>query len=95
MRAARTPSRLLENASPNVRLIIRACSAYFRAGGVAAGRLMEFSAVQEHSGRRYVIVRDEAEILAIYRVRPYDQVLRRLKRTLDPSSQKVTRLCGY
>ncbi len=55
----------------------RALAGYYRAGGTgtAEGR------VTEHGGKRYVVVAaPQGATLAVYRVRPVDGVLRRMKR---------------
>lgn len=58
----------------------RAFAAYFRAAGDIADQPSNDSGITEHGGRTYVVLRNVNGILAVYRVRPSDGVLRRLKR---------------
>ncbi len=60
----------------------RAFAAYFRA---ASGEDIDQpgagnSGVEEHEGKFYVVLRSVRGILAVYRVRAHDGVLKRLKR---------------
>lgn len=58
-------------------LLRRAFAAYFRAGGT--DQPANTSDVSEHAGLRYVVLRNGAGPLAVYRVKN-DGMLRRLKR---------------
>jgi hypothetical protein len=58
-------------------LINRALAAYFRTGG---GAQPKASAVEKHDGKKYVVLRGPKETLAVYRVRAFDGVLRRMRR---------------
>jgi hypothetical protein len=60
-------------------LIRRAFSAWFRSGGTQQPAVT-LSTVEELDEKVYVVLRNSNEILAVYRVRPSDGVLRRMKR---------------
>lgn len=54
----------------------RALAAWYRAGGSEPAS----ARVVERNGLTYVVVDRPAEVLAVYRVRPVDGVLRRMRR---------------
>ena len=57
----------------------RALAAYFRAGGDGHPD-PALSTVEEHDGKRYVMLRNASGFLACYRIRKFDGVLKRLVR---------------
>lgn len=58
-------------------LMRRALAAYVRSGGDPS----EITpVVEELDGRQYVVLRDPGGVAAVYRVRAYDGILRRMKR---------------
>jgi hypothetical protein len=57
----------------------RALAAYFRAGGDGHPD-PALSTVEEHDGKRYVMLRNASGSLACYRIRKFDGVLKRLVR---------------
>lgn len=59
----------------------RARAAYLRAGGTTHPKTAH---VREHEGRRYVILAARDAVLAVYRVRPWDDVLSRMRRPPRP-----------
>jgi hypothetical protein len=64
----------------------RARAAYLRSGGTT---LPKTAHVREHDGRRYVVLATRAEVLAVYRIRPWDSVLARMRRP-PPALRTVT-----
>jgi hypothetical protein len=56
----------------------RALAAWFRAGGAPDRALL--AGVKKHKGKRYVVLGTTRKILAVFRVRAFDGVLKRLKR---------------
>jgi len=70
--------------------INRAFAAYFRAsadGTQATDQPSNASDVETVNGREYVVLRNVNGILAVYRIRSHDGVLKRLKRW--PSALEV------
>ena len=59
-------------------LTAKALAAYYRSGGREWPD--EFSGPQAVDGRQYVVLEKDGKLLAIYRVRSYDRVLKRLRR---------------
>ena len=57
----------------------RALAAYFRSGGNGHPD-PALSSVEEHDGKRYVMLRNADGILACYRIRKFDGMLKRLVR---------------
>lgn len=57
----------------------RALAAYFRADGDGHPD-PALSTVEEHDGKRYVMLRNASGALACYRIRKFDGVLKRLVR---------------
>jgi hypothetical protein len=55
----------------------RARAAYLRAGDTTHPKT---AYVREHDGRRYVVLATRDVVLAVYRVRPWDNVLSRMRR---------------
>lgn len=79
-RRATTPPR--PQPSRNDQYISRAISAYYRAAGTQHGVYpsRQVCALEIHMGREYVVLRNGAGVVAVYRVRAYDGILKRLKR---------------
>lgn len=64
-------------------VVQRAIAAYFRSAsheGLIYQQPASHSGIEEHDGKQYVVLRNINGILAVYRVRPSDGVLRRMKR---------------
>jgi hypothetical protein len=61
-------------------LVSRAFAAYFRGGGAGAEQPASTSGLVEHEGKQYVVLHNANGILAVYRVRSYDGILKALKR---------------
>lgn len=57
----------------------RAFAAYFRTEGARAAQPASNSAVQEHAGKSYVVLRNTDGVLAVYRILN-DGALKRLRR---------------
>lgn len=61
-------------------LIRRALAAYLRTGGDPDDVNRARSTVEEIKELSYVVLRSKSSVIAVYRVRTYDGVLRRMKR---------------
>jgi len=64
----------------------RARAAYLQAGGTVDPKA---AFVREHDGRRYVVLAARDTVLAVYRIRPWDNVLSRMRRP-PPELRVVT-----
>lgn len=90
IKATRQPGKYHHDkakARPQIRadedeLLRRAVAAYVRSGD---GELVDQpaparSGIAEHDGKEYLVLRNARRTLAVYRVRAYDGVLKRLRR---------------
>lgn len=66
----------------NDQYVSRAFRAYWRTESVQRSAFphRDWSKLESHFGREYVVLRDPRGVIAVYRVRAYDGILRRLKR---------------
>lgn len=66
----------------HVELYNRAIAAYYKYsdGGTPQQPSEADSGVAEHEGKQYVVLRNVGGVLAVYRIRKYDGVLKRMQR---------------